>query len=131
MRSFFFTSAVHWLHSISLGVHWVHSLSPAIHWTHSVLSGVYWPHFYHRPFIGRSLKNRWMFIGFATPLPPLSVSIRDADRSSPPPVRAQLASIERSLAEVTAIQRQLGIKVDEDEDEKDLEVGLICPFSVG
>lgn len=33
-----------------------------------------------------------------------------------------LASIERSLAEVTAIQRQLGIKVDEDEDEKDLEV---------
>ncbi|CAB1101459.1 unnamed protein product [Ectocarpus sp. CCAP 1310/34] len=33
-----------------------------------------------------------------------------------------LASIERSLAEVTAIQRQLGINVDEDEDEKDLEV---------
>lgn len=35
-----------------------------------------------------------------------------------------MASIERSLAEVTAIQRQLGISVDEDEDEKDLEVNL-------
>ncbi|CAM9761738.1 unnamed protein product [Pylaiella littoralis] len=33
-----------------------------------------------------------------------------------------LASIERSLAEVTDIQRQLGIRVDEDEEEKDLEV---------
>ena len=43
------------------------------------------------------------------------------------PPRVQLASIERSLAEVTAIQRQLGIKVDEDEDEEDLEVGLLCP----
>lgn len=37
----------------------------------------------------------------------------------------QLASIEESLAEVTAIQRKLGISVDEDEDEdeeRDLEV---------
>ncbi|CAM9985335.1 unnamed protein product [Scytosiphon promiscuus] len=33
-----------------------------------------------------------------------------------------LESIERSLAEVTDIQRKLGINVDEDEDEKDLEV---------
>ncbi|CAN0163225.1 unnamed protein product, partial [Hapterophycus canaliculatus] len=33
-----------------------------------------------------------------------------------------LESIERSLAEVTDIQRKLGINVEEDEDEKDLEV---------
>lgn len=34
----------------------------------------------------------------------------------------QLESIERSLAEVTKIQRQLGISVDEDEEERDLDV---------
>eukprot|EP00752_Nemacystus_decipiens_P006184 g5580.t2 len=33
-----------------------------------------------------------------------------------------LESIERSLAEVTKIQRQLGISVDEDEEERDLDV---------
>lgn len=39
-----------------------------------------------------------------------------------------MASIERSLAEVEDIQRQLGIAVDEDEDEKDLEVRISYPF---
>lgn len=33
-----------------------------------------------------------------------------------------MESIERSLAEVTKIQRQLGISVDEDEEEQDLDV---------
>ena len=41
------------------------------------------------------------------------------------PNGTQLASIEESLAEVTAIQRKLGITVDEDEEERDLEVGLV------
>ncbi len=56
------------------------------------------------------------------------------------PEMEQLASIEESLAEVTAIQRKLGISVDEDEDEeRDLEVcpvgsvrfGSVCLFCLG
>ena len=75
-----------------------------------------------------------MFIGCGTPAPlslPLSPFRLYPRCASLFPPFAQLASIERSLAEVTAIQRQLGIKVDEDEDEKDLEVGLVYPCSAG
>lgn len=91
---------------------------------------------YHRTLIG-CIRNRRMFIGcgtsvpFSPPLPSLFPSAMRVALSSPLPPRVQLASIERSLAEVTAIQRQLGIKVDEDEDEKDLEVDLVCRCSAG